>query len=342
MRKLLSVFLCLAGGVLAAAPSSAAQGRLNVICAQSADWCGALAAAFEKDTGIKVSMQMKSTGEILAQLRAEKDNPKVDIWFSGTTDPFLAAAEEKLIERYESPRLGDVEPLGRSVWDMSDGRSVGISAGVIGITYNREVLAKKKLPIPKCWADLAKPDYKGEIQLPHPASSGTAYILVATLVQLLGEEKAFALMKAIHPNVNAYTRSGTAPVRAAAQGETGISLSFAFGVETERQNGFPLEQVEPCEGTGLEVTGLSIVTGARNLAEAKKFYDWYLTPGAMAIGAAHKQYHTPLIKGAKLDARMSDISKARLINYDFKTYGASAERKRLLDRWEREIGSLPR
>lgn len=319
-----------------------AQGRLNVICAQSVDWCNALAAAFEKDTGIKVAMQMKSTGEILAQLRAEKDNPKLDLWWSGTTDPFLVAAEETLIARYESARLGDVLPLGKRLWDMSEGRAVGISAGVIGITYNREVLAKKKLEPPKCWVDLAKPSYKGEIQLPHPASSGTAYILLATLVQIFGENKAFALLKDIHSNVNAYTRSGTAPVRAAAQGETGIALSFAFGVETEKQNGFPLEQIQPCEGTGLEVTGLALVTGARNETEAKRFYDWYLTPAAMAIGASVKQYHTPLIRGASLDPRMSDIAEAKIIDYDFKTYGSAATRKRLLDRWEREIGALPR
>jgi iron(III) transport system substrate-binding protein len=341
MQSIQRISAVLAVSALLTLPA-AAQGRLNVICAQTADWCTALAAAFEKDTGIKVAMQMKFTGEILAQLRAEKDNPKVDLWWSGTTDPFLVAAEEKLIERYESPRLGEVAALGKRLWDMSDGRAVGISAGVIGITYNREVFAKKKLTPPKCWADLANPAYKGELQLPHPASSGTAYILLATLVQLFGEDKAFDLMKAMHGNVTAYTRSGTAPVRAAAQGEAGMALSFAFGVETERQNGFPLEQVEPCEGTGLEVTGLAIVTGARNVAEAKRFYDWYLTPAAMSIGAAQKQYHTPLIKGAALDQRMSDLSKSKLIDYDFKTYGSAATRKRLLDRWEREIGALPR
>ena len=41
--------------------------------------------------------------------------------------------------------------------------------------------------------------------------------MIATLVQLMGEEKAFEYLKALHPNISTYTRSGTAPVKAAAR-----------------------------------------------------------------------------------------------------------------------------
>ena len=85
---------------------------------------------------------------------------------------------------------------------------MGIYAGALGFGFNTELLAKKNVKPPACWADLLKPEFKGEIQMANPNSSGTAYVAIATLVQLMGEEKAFDYLKKMHANVNAYTRSG--------------------------------------------------------------------------------------------------------------------------------------
>ena len=48
-------------------------------------------------------------GEALAQLIAEKDNPKTDIWFGGTGDPHLQAAEMGLSLEYKSPSLPQLQ-----------------------------------------------------------------------------------------------------------------------------------------------------------------------------------------------------------------------------------------
>lgn len=55
----------------------------------------------------------------------------------------------------------------------------------------------------------------------------TTYTMVATLVQPMGEDKAFEYLKALHKNVSQYTRSGTGPIKAVARGETAVSISFA-------------------------------------------------------------------------------------------------------------------
>ena len=68
--------------------------------------------AFEKQTGVKVAMTRKSSGEIYAQVEAETDNPKGDIWWGGTGDPHLQAAEEGLTEEYKSPMLAELQRLG--------------------------------------------------------------------------------------------------------------------------------------------------------------------------------------------------------------------------------------
>src|ERR1044072_1095569 len=141
--------------------------------------------------------------------------------------------------------------------------------GVLGMGYNTELLAKKKLPAPACWKDLVKPEFANEVQMANPNASGTAYTAIATLVQVMGEDQAYAYLKALHKNINQYTRSGVAPVKAAARGETLASISFIHDVVTEAQAGFPVKGVAPCEGTGYENGSLSIFKGARNLDHVK-------------------------------------------------------------------------
>ena len=127
----------------------------------------------------------------------------------------------------------------------------------------------------------------------NPNASGTAYTAIATLVQVMGEDEAFKYLLALHRNINTYPRSGTAPIKAAARGETLASVSFIHDVVTEAQAGFPVKGVAPCEGTGYEIGSMSIVKGARNLDNAKKFYDWALTPKAQALAAKAKQFQIP-------------------------------------------------
>jgi len=327
----------------ALAPAAMAQnGQVNVICSVQADWCNLIQTVFTKSTGIKVNMSLKGSGEALAQLIAERANPKTDVWFGGTGDPHLQAAESDLTIEYKSASLAQLHPWAQQQAQQSGFKTVGIYSGPLGFGYNTELVAKKKLDVPKSWADLLKPEYKGEIQVANPASSGTAYTMIATLVQLMGEDKAFDYLKALHRNVSTYTRSGTGPIKAVARGETAVSISFVHDGPGEKQQGFPVATITPSEGTGAEIGSMSIVKGARNLEQAKKFYEWALTPGAQQFGAAAKQYQLPSNKATVVDANVPDFKKIKLINYDYAKYGASAERKRLIARWEKDVNSLPR
>ena len=168
-------------------------------------------------------------------------------------------------------------------------------------------------------------------------------MIIATLVQLLGEDTAFGFMKQLHPNVNAYARSGTGPIKAVARGETSVSLSFVHDAVTEKNAGFPVAFATPCEGTGYEIGSMSILKGARNFLSAQKFYDWALTADAQKLGFdVGKQLQMPSSKEAPLPPGAPDLTKMKLVNYDFVKYGRAAERRRLLARWDQEIGSLPR
>jgi iron(III) transport system substrate-binding protein len=337
VKKLLSgtVFAALAFG-------AQAQGQINVICSVQAEWCNMISTVYARTTGTRVNLSMKGSGEALAQLIAEKDNPKTDVWFGGTGDPHLQAAEQGLTLEYKSPSLPQLHEWAQQQARQSGYKTVGIYSGPLGFGYNPELLAKKKLAVPRTWADLTRPEYKGDVQVANPASSGTAYTMIATLVQLMGEEKAFDYLKSLHKNVSAYSRSGTGPIKAVARGETAVSISFVHDGPGEKMQGFPVETITPADGTGAEIGSMSIIKGARNLEAARKFYEWALTPAAQEMAAAAKQFQLPSNKAAKVDPRVPDFKKIKFINYDYAKYGASTERRRLIARWEKEVNSLPR
>jgi iron(III) transport system substrate-binding protein len=327
---------------LATATAAHAQGNLTLYCSVQEEWCRAIVAMFEKETGIKVAMTRKSSGETYAQVKAEAQNPRGDIWWGGTGDPHMQAAEEGLSEEYKSPKMGELHDWAVRQWEQTKGRTIGIYSGALGFGYNVKTLASKKLPEPKCWADLLDPKYKDEVQVADPNSSGTAYTLLATIIQIMGEEKGWDYLKALHKNINQYTKSGAAPAKAVSLGETAIGITFmhdmiAMGVENP-----DVKTVAPCEGTGYEIGSMSIIKGARNLENAKKFYDFALTPPPQALAAKNKQLQIPSNKATPLPPAAPKLEQIKLINYDFKKYGSSAERKRLLSKWDAEVKNLPK
>jgi iron(III) transport system substrate-binding protein len=325
------------GMLMASCQGAQAAGSLVIYCGMQEEWCRAASAAFQQKTGIQVSMTRQSNGEIYARLKAEKDNPRGDIWYGGTGDPHLQAANDGLVEAYKSPQLDNLQGWAKTQAELSGFRTVGIYLGALGYGYNTDEIASRKLTPPACWSDLLKADFKGEIQVADPNSSGTAYTMLATLVQLMGEEPAFDFFKKLHANIDHYTTSGAAPSQAVGRGEVAIGIAFQHDLVAAAKKGGKLKVVSPCEGTGYEIGSMSLVKGARNSAEARQFYDWALTPEAQELGAKNNQFQLPSNTATPVPEEAPDIRKLKLIAYDFDKYGSSEERNRLLGRWTREV-----
>lgn len=339
--KKLATCLLLTSASIAFAQSSS-PGTVNAICSTDQSWCELAAKEFTRATGIKVLQAHKATGEAAAQLRAEAANPKTDIWWGGTGDPFLQAAEQGLLQPYRPIYLNDFHSWSVRQYAMTQNMVGGFYTSAIGFGWNTELLKKKKLPEPKCWSDLLKPEYKGDIEISHPASSGTAYTILAGLVQLMGEDQAFDYMKKLHRNISNYTRSGQAQAPNVAKGEVAIGVSFIFGFDAWRHNKYPVKTAAPCEGTSYEVGGIAMVKGLRNKDAAKRYYDWLMSPAGQATGGQANSLQVPANKTFKPDPRIPLLDDVRLIKYDFEKYGKAAERRRLLERWTNEVESLPR
>jgi iron(III) transport system substrate-binding protein len=341
-RRVVTAFAILVLALLAGARIAAAEATLIMYCGVDESWCRAMTTEYQKQTGVNVQMTRMSAGEIYARLRAEKENPQADIWWGGTGDPHLQAADEGLTESYKSGQLPKLREWAQKQAERSQYRTVGIYLGALGFGYNTEEIAQRKLTAPACWSDLIKPEFKGEVQMADPNSSGTAWTALATFVQLMGEEPAFVYLKKLHTNINEYTKAGAAPAQAAGLGETIIGIAFQHDVIDVAIRGKPVQVVSPCEGTGYEIGSMSLVKGGKNGVEARKFYEWALTADAQKLGAANRSYQVPSNADAPIPPQAPDLRKIKLIDYDFAKYGSSAERRRLLGRWSTEVKSGPK
>ena len=104
------------------------------------------------------------------------------------------------------------------------------------------------------------------------------------------------------------------------------------------------EQASWWGGRGIGTVPHALIAsyGGDTVAAARRFADWALGPVGQATGAKIGQMHTAANRAVPEPSGSPGISSARFIDYDFRKYGSSAERKRLLARWEAEINSLPR
>ncbi|MGF9692490.1 ABC transporter substrate-binding protein [Rhizobium sp. 0TCS1.26] len=340
MRLALWAATALAAGLTTNATATYAAGELNLICSADVVICEQMQQNFQKESGIQVNMVRLSSGETYAKIRAEARNPKTDIWWAGTGDPHLQAASDGLTLEYKSQKLDELTDWAKKQAETSGYRTVGVYAGALGWGYNTDLLKQKGLKEPKCWADLLDASYKGEIQIANPNSSGTAYTALATLVQMMGEDQAFDYLKKLNANISQYTKSGSAPVKAAARGETAIGVVFLHDAVAQTVEGFPVKSVSPCEGTGYEIGSMSIIKGARNLDSAKAWYDWALTAAVQSKMKDAKSFQLPSNKSAEIPKEAPRFEDIKMIDYDFATYGAADKRKALLERWDREISAI--
>ena len=328
--------------LLMLAAGSAGARSLVLYCSHDPDACELAAQAFQRETGIATAVTRKPTGEFYAQIRAERENPKADVWYGGTLDPFLQGVAEGLFAPYRSPGLAELYPWARRQAENTQYRAVAIYRIVIGFGTNPTLLAKRNLPPPRCWSDLVKPVYRGEIEMSNAVTSGTGYTILATLVALYGEDEAFAYLARMQPNVVRYTQSGIAQGPSVARGEVGVGVTFVHEFITQQLAGFAVDIAIPCEGTGDALGGMAIISGGPNPAEARAFYDWALTKNAQELANRTRNLILPANKSAQVRPEAARYANAPVVDVDPAKFGAPAERKRLLARWQKEIGDAVR
>jgi iron(III) transport system substrate-binding protein len=259
--------------LLAASPAAAQKTKLTVYTALENDQVAPYKAAFEAaNPDIEIVWVRDSTGVITARFLAEKDNPRADaIWGLAATSLQLFE-KQGLLEPYKPQGFETLKGLFR---DNSEPITwAGMDAWLAVVCFNTAEAQKANAPAPKSWKDLTNAAYKGKVVMPHPASSGTGYLVVAAWMQLMGEEAAWKFMDALHDNIAVYTHSGSAPCVQAAKGERLVGIGFDMRGASEKTKGAPIDLIVPSEGVGWDMEATAIVKGTKNLEAAKKLADF--------------------------------------------------------------------
>jgi len=312
---------------------ASAQGRteLLVYTALEADQIKAYKDAFERaHPGIELKFVRDSTGIGTAKLLAEKANPQADVVWGLAATSLMLLDKEGMLMPYAPKGLSAVKPT------MRDPRNpptwVGMDVWSSAICFNTVEAAKKNLPRPVSWADLTNTVYKGEITMPHPASSGTGYLMVSAWLQMMGEAKGWAFMDALHQNIASYGHSGSKPCRQAGAGEHVIGLSFEYRANKTKKDGAPIDIVLPREGLGWDMEATAILKTTKKPDAAKALADWAISREANELYA--KNFAIVALPGVqeKLQFVDGDIEQM-LAKNDFAW--AAANRERILAEWSR-------
>jgi iron(III) transport system substrate-binding protein len=314
------------------------SGELLILGSAEEEYVRGMARAFQLETGITTDYVRLSTGQALDALRADRADPTFSVWWGGPADVYIAGDAEGLLDTYR-PRGAAKIP--RQYKD-EDGNWTGIYVGVLGLAVNTRVLADKGLPEPTSWADLTNPIYRGLISVAHPATSGTAFNMVATVMQLNNKDAdaGFAYLQALAKNVQKFERAGAEPARVVGRGDAAIAIVFTHdAIATIEDGATDLKVTIPAEGTGYEIGAMALVKNAPNTAEGRRFMDWALSDRAQELGPIFTAYQIPTNPDAKVPKQSVRLSSIKTIDYDFAWAGQN--RQALVDRFSATVAPAP-
>lgn len=273
-----------------------------------------------------------STGDMAARLLAEMNNPRTDVVWGFAVTNMLDPRIHGALMKWEPKAAAELS----SKYRGQDGTWFAATGYMAAFCVNTERLKSKNLPMPTSWEDLTKPVYKGEVVMPNPAASGTGWLQIAAILQGLGDQKGWDLIKAMNGNVAQYTSSGSKPCKMARTGEYAIGASFAFPAMQSIEEGFPVKMVIPSDWEGYELEASGILKTAKNPDDAKRFLDWTLSPDAAALYKKYKEIVT--IPGVAPSERLlkaglpKDVDK---VLYPINFEKSAASRDATLKTWQK-------
>ncbi|HEY4066838.1 MAG TPA: ABC transporter substrate-binding protein [Burkholderiaceae bacterium] len=305
-----------AAGALLCAWSAFAQNAICYNCPPEwADW-GTEIKAIKDKTGVVVPPDNKNSGQSLSQMIAEKASPVADMVYYGVT--FGIQAKKDGVTAGYKPAFWNEIPDGLK---DADGHWFTIHSGTLGFMVNVDALKGK--PVPKSWADLLKPEYKGLIGFLDPASAFVGYVGAVAANSARGGSldnftpgieyfKALRKNEPIVPKQTSYAR--------VLSGEIAILLDYDFNAyRAKYKDKAHVEFVIPAEGTIVVPYVMSLTANAPDAANAKKALDFVLSDEGQAIWA--NAYLRPVRASAiskEAQSRFlpaSDYARAKTVDY---------------------------
>ncbi|MEW6261781.1 MAG: extracellular solute-binding protein [Thermodesulfobacteriota bacterium] len=230
----------------------------------------ALAKKIQEKTGIEVKNITLSWGEIWARLLAEAPRFNADMVLSFGAAQAIDGTKKGYYEAYKSPAWNDITAEFKS----PAGAYYAFGTFSFLLIGNKTKLAEKGYAMPKSWKELVDAKWKGQIVAPSPRTSGTAFMINYSFLQLYGEKEGWNYLTGLDKNMAQYTKSGNAPTDLVGRGEYLLGITSDENVLKRIKDGYPIEWAVPKEGIGYEGNYCTILKGTQKLALAKKIMDF--------------------------------------------------------------------
>jgi len=316
-------------------PAHAEKTVLSVYTALETDQLKAYQESFNKSyPDIELKWTRDSTGIITAKFLAEKAKPVADVVMGVAASSLAVFDREGLLQSYAPANLKAINP--RYTSGGAKPTWVGMDVFGAAICYNVAEAVKLGLPKVESWKDLLKPEFKGKVVMPNPASSGTGFLDVTAWLQMFGEKGGWDYMDQLHQNVAVYTHSGSKPCVMAGAGEFPVGISFEYRANVVRTKGAPIDVLFPKEGLGWDLESIAIVKGTTKLEAAQKLADWASTREANELYA--KNFAITAIPGIATRLKHVPIDyEKRLVKNDFQWMAQN--RDAILAEWQKRYAA---
>ena len=276
--------LAIALGAALAAPAVSA-GTVTVLTSFPKELTTAYKKAFEAaNPGITVEILNKNTTASVAYVRELPEGQRPDVMWASAPDAFEVLASYKLLQ--SAPEvINKSAPAKIGSYPLNDpkGMYYGQALAGYGISWNTRYLKAHKLPEPRQWTDLVKPEYFGHIAISSPSRSGTTQLTVETILQGEGWEKGWSQLLQMMGNAAAVTDRSFAVPDGVNNGQYGIGIVIDFLALAGKYSGYPVEFTYPAM-TAVVPANIALIAGAKNADEARKFMAYTMSvPGQQLL-----------------------------------------------------------
>ena len=237
-------------------------------------WTQYIIEPFEKRYNAKVSQVQSLTFDTLAKLRAQKDNPQIDVWLMADQGAVIAK-NEGLVEPLSADKVPNLNQLVPKARVPGDAYAEFLFVA-LALTYNTQMV---KTP-PTSWDDLWKPEYKGHVVLPD-INACCGHLLMLKLAALNGGgidkvDPGFKKLATLKPNVLTFWSSHDQMANMLNNGDAWIGVWASDRAGTQVLQGAPVGLAYPQDGTVLFGNGIGMTKGTKHKALAEKYVNFAL------------------------------------------------------------------
>lgn len=314
----------LCAGALAAGlfVQGAQAGTVTVLTSFPKELTTAYQKAFEaKNPGIKIEILNKNTTAAIAYVRELPEGQRPDIMWASAPDAFEVLARNKLLQAAPDTK-NPAAPAKIGNYPLNDpqGLYYGQALAGYGIMWNTRYLQANKLPAPKEWADLTRPEYFGHVAISSPSRSGTTQLTVETILQGEGWDKGWAQLLAMMGNAAAVTDRSFAVPDGVNNGQYGIGIVIDFFGLAGKYSGFPVDFAYPAM-TAVVPANIALIAGGKNTDEAKKFMAFSMSTEGQQLLFDPKISRLPILPYSSLKAPAGypvpqDVAKRAKVQFD--------------------------